>query len=410
MTNYRLVRGMHDISGLDSEKFNFIIDSIKGLAKKFNFEFLSTPIVEYVNLFERNLGEQTDILSKELYKFHDRGGDVLALRPEFTASVARFLIENALYYGPFPRKYFTYGPVFRYDRPQKGRYRQFHQLNFEIFGCESNVQLLTIYLIFCNQILNLIGINDYIIEINHLGLTRSVRQNFEKELLKYFIKNKEELSTLSRSRLLDNPLRILDSKDDKDKALIVNIPSICDFYESNEQGILDSLCRDVENVVINKNLVRGLDYYTGFVFEITSSKLGSQSTIIAGGQYDNMISKMLDKNNIFVPAFGFAAGIERLMLLTTKHQVDTKNIISFLNFDNISQILNLIENIKGQFEFINGKNLSDAIKKANKIGSAFVVFINDVSNNIVFKNMQTSQEILFDSYHELIMFLEQKFK
>ena len=219
---YRLVRGMKDLTGADADVFDFIVNIASTLAQNYNFQHLTTPIVEYCSLFERNLGNESDIVHKEIYRFEDRGGDLLALRPEMTAGVCRFIIENGLFQGPFPHKYFSYGPVFRYDRPQKGRYRQFNQLNFEIFGLKDMALEIKVYLKFIIELLKQIGIEDVKIKINYLGL-KDERKEYTNQLSEYLLKYKNELSDDSQRRLETNILRILDSKDEKDKEILKNI-------------------------------------------------------------------------------------------------------------------------------------------------------------------------------------------
>ena len=187
--NYRLVRGMKDLVNNDAEKFDFIVKTASKIAKKYNFQHLTTPIVEYTSLFERNLGNESDIVHKEIYRFEDRGGDMLALRPEMTAGVCRFVIENGLFQGPFPHKYFSWGQVFRYDRPQKGRYRQFNQLNFEIFGLKDMAEEIRIYLEMMCELLAEMGVVDVKIKINYLG-SKDEREKYTSALRDYLLNYK----------------------------------------------------------------------------------------------------------------------------------------------------------------------------------------------------------------------------
>ena len=237
--SYRLVRGMKDLIGEEADKFDFIVSTAATLAEKYNFQHLTVPIVEYTSLFERNLGNESDIVHKEIYRFEDRGGDMLALRPEMTAGVCRFVIENGLFQGPFPHKYFSYGPVFRYDRPQKGRYRQFNQLNFEIFGLKDMAQEIKVYLNMICELLNKIGVKDVKVKINYLG-EKDERANYTTALKEYLIGYKSGLSEDSQRRLETNILRILDSKDEGDKKILENAPKIQDYLTEEHKQFLHS--------------------------------------------------------------------------------------------------------------------------------------------------------------------------
>jgi histidyl-tRNA synthetase len=397
MTQYRLVRGMQDIYGENAEKYDIIITKALSIAKQWNFQTLHLPMLEYTNLFERNLGDESDVVAKEIYKFTDRGGDMLALRPEFTAGVCRFIIENGLYYGPFPRKYFSYGPAFRYDRPQKGRYRQFNQLNFEVFGNNDNYynNYLTMCILFCDSI----GIKDYTIEINHLG-SDNVREEYTKALRNYLIKHKNDLSEDSQRRLEANVLRILDSKNIHDQEILKLCPSINEFYINNENKLLEDVKKNITelskaNCIINHKLVRGLDYYTGFLFEITTTTLGSQSTICGGGEYNKMIYQMTKKHNL--NAFGFAMGIERLMLMIEEAKIKIIRpplycIIIVTNYNgNFIPFVDVDFKIP-RFEIIYTNYLGDGIAQANKLGADFCIFKKDGQDWQ--KDMKTGEQII----------------
>ena len=363
--NYRLVRGMKDLVNDDAEKFDFIVTTASKIAEKYNFQHLTTPIVEYTSLFERNLGNESDIVHKEIYRFEDRGGDMLALRPEMTAGVCRFVIENGLFQGPFPHKYFSFGPVFRYDRPQKGRYRQFNQLNFEIFGLKDMAEEIRVYLEMMCELLAKIGVVDVKIKINYLG-SKEEREKYTSALRAYLLNYKDKLSEDSKRRLETNILRILDSKDDGDKKILENAPKIQDFLTEEHKQFLHSFDKKYE---IDNNLVRGLDYYSGFVFEIITDKIGeTQNACCGGGEYNNLIEDMSGKK---LTAFGFALGIERLMDLMDISKMPAKQPL-YLHITDKSK---LIENAKNEIVYFT--DFVKGLKYANQIGADFIIFDKD---------------------------------
>ena len=376
--NYRLVRGMKDVFGEYAEKFDFIVKTASKIAEKYNFQHLTTPIVEYSYLFERNLGDESDIIHKEIYKFEDRGGDVLALRPEMTAGVCRFVIENGLFQGPFPHKYFSCGSVFRYDRPQKGRYRQFNQLNFEIFGLKDMADEMKVYLEMMCELLAEIGVADVKVKINYLGL-KDEREKYTSALRDYLLNYKDKLSEDSRRRLETNILRILDSKDDGDKKILENAPKIQDFLTEQHRQFLHSFDKKYE---IDNNLVRGLDYYSGFVFEIITDKIGeTQNSCCGGGEYNNLIEDMSGKK---LTAFGFAFGIERLIDLMDTSKMPEKQQL-YLHITDKSK---LVENGKNEVIYFN--DFVKGLKYANQIKADFIIFEND--NYLIIKNLLTGEQ------------------
>ncbi len=323
------VRGTNDIFGQELELFNQIVETAKKRSLQHNFQEISTPIFEFSEIFEKNLGNSSDIISKEVYKFQDRSENNLTLRPEFTASVIRAFINNANFHSNLPTKLFSYGPVFRYDRPQKGRRRQFHQINFEIIGSKhfmTDVEILTL----AYNILDDLKIaKKSVLNINSLGNTE-VRSKYEEELRQYLTKFKEDLSQDSKVRLEKNPLRILDSKNQTDQKILLDGPKINDFYDIETKNNLENIMKILEEQNIsykmNSNLVRGLDYYNGLVFEFMTDEIGAQNTILAGGRYDKLISQMSGPD---LPAIGFFAGMERLSLLMEKKKIGRK--IDFFN-------------------------------------------------------------------------------
>ena len=308
------VRGMQDMHGTEKVKFEFIIEKSKALASCCGFEELKIPHLEFSSTFERNLGEETDVVKKEIYKFTDKSGEEVALRPEFTAGVVRAYIENDF---KINSRLFSYGSLFRYERPQKGRFREFSQINFEIFG-ESGFLADVEVVSMAYDLLKSFEIEDkFQLEINTLG-SRETMQKYKNVLIEYFLKHESSLSLLSRERLKKNPLRILDSKEEEDIKIVSNAPVIESYYTKEEkqdfEKTLNLLAKLNIPFAINHGIVRGLDYYTGIVFEFTSALIGAKSTILAGGRYDKLVHEMGGRD---VPAIGFAGGIERLILLSS---------------------------------------------------------------------------------------------
>jgi len=388
MTNntYRLVRGMKDLIDLESEKFDFITNIATKFAQRYNFQHLTTPIVEYSTLFERNLGAESDVIHKELYRFQDKSDNTLALRPEMTAGVCRFIIENGLFQGPFPHKYFSYGPIFRYDRPQKGRYRQFNQLNFEIFGLKEMAQEIKVYLNMITMFLLEIGIENVKIKVNHLGSIEE-RKVYIESLKNYLTKYKNDLSDDSKRRLETNILRILDTKDENDKKILQNAPKIFNFLSDDHKQFLKSFEKTNFSKIsyeIDDNLVRGLDYYSGFVFEVVTDEIGeTQNSVCGGGEYNNLIFEMSKKQ---LNAFGFAFGIERLMELIKDEAIKQNKLL----YCHLTEKSTFIENAKNEFNYSFNNNLSNGLKWANQIRADFVIFEKD--GQIIKKNLKSGEQ------------------
>jgi histidyl-tRNA synthetase len=375
------VRGTKDLFGADIKSFNQIITCARRLSEFFNFEELQTPIFEFSEIFERNLGETSDIISKEVYKFLDRSQNFLTLRPEFTAGIVRALISNGELSQILPRKFFSFGPIFRYDRPQKGRQRQFHQINFEIFGEESLFADVEAILL-ASSILKDLGIlNQVNLEINSLGCAQTKLQ-YEQALQEYFTRFKNDLSADSKMRLEKNPLRILDSKDSADIEILSDSPLISDFYSPQAQErfleISELLKKFSVKFSVNPRLVRGLDYYTSTVFEFSMNHEGSQNAVLAGGRYDDLVEKMSGKQ---VKAIGFAGGVERLMILS-KNNILQHRPITIIYISQNEKIIafetaNKLRNSGFIVDFIADGNFKKQLKKASQNNSQFVVIIGE---------------------------------
>lgn len=308
-------RGTHDLIGEEFRRHRHVIDTARGIAALYGFEEWATPIFEDTRVFARTLGETSDVVSKEMYTFEDRGGESVTLRPEGTAGACRALVTNGLTQTNLPRKVFYAGPMFRYERPQKGRYRQFHQIGCEVMGAAE--PLADAEVIACGwHIQQALGIDQgAVLEINTLGDGPS-REAYRAALVAHFTAGAERLSEDSRARLEKNPLRILDSKDPGDRALVADAPTIglhlteaaAAFYE----GVKRALDRFGVPYRENPRIVRGLDYYSHTAFEFVTDRLGAQGTVMAGGRYDGLVEEM---GGPPTPSVGWAAGVERLSML-----------------------------------------------------------------------------------------------
>ncbi len=314
MSKLQPVRGTHDLLPEDARRHRHIVDTGLRVSERYGFGEIETPIFEFTDVFKRTLGEASDVVSKEMYTFTDRGGEELTLRPEGTASVCRALITGGLTQN-LPAKFYYQGPMFRYERPQKGRMRQFHQIGIELLGAaepQADIEVIA-----CGaDILDAIGVlSRTTLELNTLGDTDS-RKAYRAALVEYFGDHRDALSEDSRRRLELNPLRILDSKDEGDRRLVENAPSFDDYLNDYSKDFFSSVTAGLDALGVgyhrNTRLVRGLDYYCHTTFEFVTDALGAQGTVMAGGRYDGLVETM---GGPAIPGVGWAAGIERLALL-----------------------------------------------------------------------------------------------
>ncbi len=314
------IRGTQDIFGVEAEAFAFVVETFERVRRLYRFRRVEMPVFEKTEVFARSLGETTDVVSKEMYSFDDRGGESLTLRPEFTAGIARAYLTNG-WQQHAPLKVATHGPLFRYERPQKGRYRQFHQIDAEIIGAgepQADVELLAM----ADQVLKELGINDVTLHLNTLGDATS-RDAWRAALIEYFRGVAGQLSEESQDRLEKNPLRILDSKDRRDQQFVADAPTIDQFLSDDARAFFDAVTSGLDAAGVKwvraENLVRGLDYYRHTAFEfipdvgsVSEAALGAQSTVLGGGRYDGLMESL---GGPATPAVGWAAGIERLAML-----------------------------------------------------------------------------------------------
>lgn len=317
------VRGTQDMYGETEERFAHVVSTFERVRRLYGFKGLQLPVIEPTAVFARSLGEATDVVSKEMYTFEDRGGDSITLRPEFTAGIARAYLTNG-WQQHAPMKVTAHGPLFRYERPQKGRYRQFHQIDAEIIGAAepaADIELLRM----ADQLLRELGVKEGVtLELNTLGDAAS-RDAWRAALITYFNDHKDVLSEDSLSRLEKNPLRILDSKDPDDRGVAHAAPKIDEFLSGEAQDFFGAVTAGLDAAGVawtrNAKLVRGLDYYRHTAFEFTTDRLGAQGTVLGGGRYDGLIENL---GGPPTPAVGWAAGIERLAMLVGQGQVDVK--------------------------------------------------------------------------------------
>ena len=314
------IRGMNDILPGDIHAWQHVEHHARALLGAYGYEEIRPPMVERTELFRRSIGEVTDIVEKEMYTFDDRNGESLTLRPECTASLVRAAIQHGLL-RTSGRRVWTKGPMFRYERPQKGRYRQFHQIDVEIFGiagpsAEAELILLS------RRLWKALGVSGLALELNSLG-NRDIQARYRARLVEYFSAHATVLDTDSVRRMETNPLRILDSKNPSMQALIEEAPQILDEHDADARAHLDQLLAMLDEAGVayrlNPRLVRGLDYYTGTVFEWTTDELGAQGAVCGGGRYDNLVSEIGGSAN---PAIGFAIGLERLVALLGTQSVE----------------------------------------------------------------------------------------
>jgi len=308
------IRGTQDIFGDEQRRFARVLAAFDHVRRLYGFQRVEIPVFEATAVFARSLGETTDVVSKEMYSFEDRGGDSLTLRPEFTAGIARaYLTEGWQQYAPL--KLATAGPVFRYERPQKGRFRQFHQIDAEVIGAAepaADVELLVL----ADQLLRELGIADGVtLQLNTLG-DGETRDAWRAALIAHFSQHQGDLSAESQDRLTRNPLRILDSKDPKDRPIADAAPDIDAYLTSEAGAFFESVTRGLDSAGVawtrNARLVRGLDYYRHTAFEFVTDRLGAQGTVLAGGRYDGLIGALGGNET---PGVGWAAGVERLGML-----------------------------------------------------------------------------------------------
>ena len=395
-----VLKGMKDRHSDDVRKYDFIVDTAKKVFSKYGFERIITPILEETELFRRSVGDETDVVSKEMYEFKDKGNRSVSMRPEGTAGVVRAYLEAGLHKSDPIVKWFYNGPMYRYEAPQKGRYREFHQVGAEIFGIRSPYLDAEIIRMGC-EFLEKLGITGLTVEINSLGNIES-RKKYIEDLKAFMAERLDKLSEDSKKRYEKNPLRALDSKDKGDQEQFKNAPKLYDYLDEESKKYFEDTKKYLEllniKYVENPKLVRGLDYYSDTVFEIKSDKLGAQATVLAGGRYDRLL-EILD--NVKIPAIGFAAGMERIAMLMDENLIENKEHgVYIVYFDDtkeyfIKTLEELRKNdIKASFDY-NPKSFGAQMKKANKINAEYVLILGEEEqkeNVVTLKKFSTGEQ------------------
>ena len=405
------VRGTHDLYAQQLEKFKFIIEIVNTYAHIYDFNEIITPIFEFTELFLKPLGENSDVVLKEMYTFDDRNDTSLTLRPEYTTPIIRAAISNNLL-ERLPTKLYGIGPMFRRERPQKGRFRQFNQINFEILGTNDMAADAELILL-ADDILKKIFLNKKIkLEINSLG-DKDTLKKFKNNLSVYFKKYKSKLSLDAQNRIESNHLRILDSKNKNDNEICQEAPKILDFYSKEAKNKFEEIKNLLSNYSIEfevtPNLVRGLDYYCHTVFEFKSNELGSQDTLIGGGRYDGL-TKILGGPDI--PGVGWAGGVERIMMLIEEDiKVQQKTHLIVMKEDFRSYGLNILNKLRKNnvpIFFDYKYNLKKSLSYASNVNARYAIIIGEEeekNHSYTIKDLKknTQKTILFDS---LISFLK----
>ena len=399
-------RGTQDLLPSVLGNWYYIENTIRRLCKTYGFEEVRTPMFEETGLFLRGIGETTDIVQKEMYSFPtgDKKDQSYTLRPEGTASAVRAYLENKIYGQESITKWFYIGPMFRHDKPQAGRYRQFHQFGVELLGTQApsaDAECISLVL----QLLRDLGLKDLNVEVNSVGCPTS-RPAYREKLIAFFEPKKEELCELCQSRLYKNPLRILDCKEEKCQQLAVGVPelseNLCEECQDHFHHVKEYLTAAGEKFSLNPRLVRGLDYYTKTAFEVQYTPLGSQSAVAGGGRYDGLVEEL---DGPHTPAVGFAMGMERLLLalekqglLPEREQEDSVFVVALgeMAQKEAFRITNTLRNayVKAEMEG-SGKSMKSQMKYANKINAKYVIIIGDnelAEGKVILKYMDTSEQ------------------
>ena len=404
MKNFRSIKGTHDILPEDSYKWRHLESIVHQVCAQFGYQEIRTPIFEQNKLFSRSVGEESDIVTKEMYSWEDKENSFLTLRPELTAPVARAYNQHNLgNLSPIHRFYYI-GPLFRRERPQKGRQRQFHQFGIEAFGSNFAEQDAEIIALAWHLLTHFRLTNKIDLQVNSIG-TSECRAGY-RDALKQFLKpHFDELSEISKRRFNTNPLRILDSKNKKEQTILKNGPRISDYYTKDDKEHFNEVKTYLKAMnipfTINSGLVRGLDYYTKTVFEITSNELGSQDALLGGGRYDSLVETLGGKPT---PGIGFAAGIERILLLINEENfkehkpvpdiylicLEKKGIPVSLNIAKILRLkgLNIVSDPLR-------RSMKAQMRDANKLRARYVLILGESElkdNTIIFKNLESGKQ------------------
>lgn len=414
------IKGMPDLLPADSALWQFVEQHVAKLLASYGYQEIRMPIVEYTDLFKRSIGEVTDIVEKEMYTFNDRHGDSITLRPEGTAGCVRACLQNGLLDNQAQQRLWYKGPMFRYENPQKGRLRQFHQLGVETFGV-AGVEMDAELIILAWRLWQQLQLTDVIqLEINSIG-SLAAREAYKKALVDYLSQYQDQLDEDSQRRLTTNPLRILDSKSAKTQAILDNAPALHDYLDEEAKTEFAALKQMLDTVGIaykvNQRLVRGLDYYNKTVFEWVTDALGAQGTVCAGGRYDGLVQQLGGKNA--VPAVGFAIGLERLcLLLEAVHQQKPQQLVDIYfviagDYNLYSKALQLAEQLRlalpnlQMITHTGSGSFKSQMKKADKCGARYALIMgsNELEQGVVvLKSLreETNQEQKIIASDELV--------
>ena len=398
MNKVQPVRGTYDLYGEAKRKAKKVISTGSRIVEKYGFEEIETPIFEFTEVFSRNLGDTSDIVTKEMYCFQDRGGESLTLRPEGTAGVVRAFISEGMQQN-LPVKMYYAGPMFRYERPQKGRQRQFTQFGVELLGVEvpqADIEVIAM----AYEFIESLGLSGTVtVEINSLGDKES-RDAYRAKLVAYLKENYDKLSEDSKTRLDKNPLRVLDSKEECDKAVVAGAPLYQDSLNENSKNFFNAVLKGLDNLGIryrvNNRLVRGLDYYSHTVFELITDKLGAQGTVLAGGRYDGLVEQMGGGK---VSGIGWACGVERLSMLL-EEDVSLPRPVAVIPVgedtnDKALQIACQLRKAGFRVEQAYGGNLKKRMMKANKVNAEKAIIIGSeelAAGNVTVKNLDNGEQ------------------
>ena len=398
MNKVQPVRGTYDLYGEAKRKAKKVISTGSRIVEKYGFEEIETPVFEFTEVFSRNLGDTSDIVTKEMYCFQDRGGESLTLRPEGTAGVVRAFISEGMQQN-LPVKMYYAGPMFRYERPQKGRQRQFTQFGVELLGVEvpqADIEVIAM----AYEFIESLGLSGTVtVEINSLGDKES-RDAYRAKLVAYLKENYDKLSEDSKTRLDKNPLRVLDSKEECDKAVVAGAPLYQDSLNENSKNFFNAVLKGLDNLGIryhiNNRLVRGLDYYSHTVFELITDKLGAQGTVLAGGRYDGLVEQMGGGK---VSGIGWACGVERLSMLL-EEDVSLPRPVAVIPVgedtnDKALQIACQLRKAGFRVEQAYGGNLKKRMMKANKVNAEKAIIIGSeelAAGNVTVKNLDNGEQ------------------
>ena len=396
----KAVRGTKDIIGEEAKKYVYISNVAQKMFENYGYNFVKTPIFEETELFKRGIGEATDVVEKEMYTFKDRGDRSITLRPENTASLVRCYLENAIYNKEDISRFYYNGSMFRYERPQAGRQREFNQIGLEVFG-EKSPKVDAEVIAIGYKFLEKLGISDLEVKINSVGSKES-RTIYREKLIEHFSKHLEDMCDDCKDRINRNPLRLLDCKVDKDKDFYKSAPNIIDFLFEDERKHYEDVKKYLNVFGIkyteDPTLVRGLDYYSSTVFEIVTNKLGSQGTVLGGGRYDNLLKELGDKD---IPAVGFATGVERIMMLLgenyPKNNPDV--YIAWLGENTSETALKIAESLRDNdikvYIDYSEKGMKSHMKKADKLSVRYCIILGEDELNkgiVLLKDFSTREQ------------------